>query len=615
MCGFAAFFSEGRDFRNDFLDHVERDLFHRGPDSGGRYVEKGIALVFRRLSIHDLSDKASQPMTDKNHRATIVFNGEIYNFLDLRKKLQSKGVTFITNGDTEVLLQGYLLWGEKVLDQIEGMFTFVIVDHERKEVLVARDPFGIKPLYMTCLNGVIAFSSEMKSLRRVVGTSVNHASLSELLTFGWASGRLSNLDNIEKVLGGELIKFSLIDQIIKRRMYCDTLDTLKPDYSINEKNVIDIVGDALHRSIKQHTTSDVGYTMQLSGGVDSSLIAAILSKGVTGNHIHAYGARIKDYVGDEKVYRDMVCNRYNINQHEVNLSNADFADNFEKAVSHMEGPVPHLGCVFLMLTSFQAKKSSKVMLTGEGADEMFGGYQRYQLWKKIFMQEKLSKLIPLGLLPSTQPFLGIKKLKNKDAVVYSSVYKNLENDYKYFPDLIPRSGYRNDISSKYDDFRSRLLAVDQKTYMESLLMRQDKMSMAASVESRTPFVHYPLAKIINTIPNHVRIPGKVTKPILKKFSEKYLPHDLIYRRKNGLLLPYNDWLKDETGLGRFLDLIASNDCRLADYAADKNVLPAVVREFKNNNIGIIPSMVHLVNIELWLRSLNDGIREGDMFVN
>ena len=425
MCGFSAFFSKNRIFSDDFLDSVERDLFHRGPDSGGRYVENGVALIFRRLSIHVLSNNANQPMVDKNNKATIVFNGEIYNFLELRKILQSKGIVFVTNSDTEVLLQGYLFWGEKVLDKIEGMFAFVIVDHEKKEVLAARDPFGIKPLYISYLNDVLAFSSEIKSLRRVVGTSVNQTSLSELLTFGWASGKLSNLDNIEKVLGGELIKFSLIDQRISRRMYCDTLDTLKPDYSINENNVIDIVGDALHRSIRQHTTSDVGYTMQLSGGVDSSLITAILSKEMNSNHVHAYGARIKDYVGDEKVYRDMVCNRYNINQHEVDLSNIDFANNFEKAVGHMEGPLPHLGCVLLMLVSFQAKRTSKVMLTGEGADEMFGGYERYQLWKKISLQEKLSKLIPLNLMPSIQPFLGVKRLKDKNAVVYSSVYKNL----------------------------------------------------------------------------------------------------------------------------------------------------------------------------------------------
>ena len=255
------------------------------------------------------------------------------------------------------------------------------------------------------------------------------------------------------------------------------------------------------------------------------------------------------------------------------------------------------------------------MLTGEGADEMFGGYKRYELWRKTSLQEKLSRVIPSALLPNIKPFLGIKKIKNKDAIVYSSVYKNLKYENKCFPSLEYKSGYRNKVSNRYDDFRSRLLAVDQRVYMESLLMRQDKMSMAASVEARTPFVHYPLAKVINSIPHHIRIPGNITKPILKNFSEKYLPSDLIYRRKNGLTLPYNEWLKDRLGLGRFIETIASNDSHLGNYASNKNVLHGVVENFKKNNTYIIPSMINLINIELWLRSLDDGIRKENVFID
>jgi len=601
MCGFAALIEPGRRFPEALLAKLERDLHHRGPDSRGVFTEPGLALVFRRLAILDPTPGADQPMTDPSGRFTLVYNGEIYNYRAIRKALADAGVTLRTDGDTEAILLGYAQWGEGVLDRLEGMYAFAIFDREKNALVAARDPFGIKPLYLARHGRFIGLASEMRPLQRIVPAEPDPAALAELLTFNWAAGRLSNFKHIERVPGGTVVTVALADGAVSERRFCDPLDTFETDNSIDAAEAEARAGEAIEASVSAHLASDVGYTVQLSGGVDSSLVTALASARTPGR-LQTYGVALDDPAHDEGKWRRRVIERYPVDHHEIAMSGADFAEALPRAVRHMEGPSPHLGCVMLMRLCDEIAKTSKVVLTGEGADELFGGYSRYGDWKKLAWQERLGRVLPAGLLPARPPFLGIRRMAGKDAAAYGSITQNFTAMHRAFPELVPAPGGREAASARFADFRDRLHAVDQTCYLESLLMRQDKMAMAASVEARVPFVHLPLARIVNAIPRAIVTPGGTTKPLLKKIAAPYLPHDLLHRRKVGLTLPVQDWLRDGQGLGRYLDDLTAPNARLAAFAEPK-ALKAAVEAFRKGTPQDAPNVMRLVNVECWLRSL------------
>ncbi len=604
MCGLAALIEPGRRFSKALLGVIDKDLHHRGPDSGGMLSESGVAMVFRRLAILDPTPGSDQPMTDPSGRYTLVFNGEIYNYRAVRKALTDAGVTLRTDGDSEAILQGYARWGEAVLDRLEGMYAFVLLDREKNCLIAARDPFGIKPLYLARHGAFVGLASEMRPLLRLVPAEPDPAAIAEHLTFNWAAGRLSNLRGIERVPGGAIVTVSLEDGHVTERRFCDPLDTLAPDNTITAARAEELAATAIESSVTAHLASDVGYSVQLSGGVDSSLITALAS-GRTGGRLASFGINLGDYVYDESAYRAQVIARYDVDHHEIPMTGRDFADALPRAVRHMEGPSPHMGCVLLMLLCDEIAKSNKVVLTGEGADEFFGGYSRYATWRKLAWQERLGRIAPKTLLPARPPFLGLRRMAGRDAAVYGSITHDFLPMHESFPDLIPAPGAREAASARFGDFRARLHAVDQTNYLESLLMRQDKMAMAASVEARVPFVHLPLARIVNAIPRAITTPGKVTKPLLKKIAERYLPYDLLHRRKVGLNLPVGEWLGDEAGMGRYLDDLTAPDCRLAAYT-DRAKLRDVVARFRAGARAGQPDLVRLVNVECWLRSIPAG---------
>lgn len=605
MCGFAAFFRPGYEWDNAFLHSVGRDLFHRGPDSEGITSEPGAALVFRRLAIMDPEVRSDQPMSDDEGLHTLVFNGEIYNHVALRAELESSGERFVTGSDTEVILRGYRQWGEGILDRLEGMYAFALVDRRKGKALVARDPFGIKPLYMIRVGDTIAFASEMRCLTRLESPRIDEAALAELLTFGWAAGSMSNLQGIERVIGGTCYRIDLSTGAVTQRCFTDVTALFDDVQPMATGEAEERISEALEQSVRQHLMSDVGYALQLSGGVDSSVVAAIAG-GNTDWSIASYSVDIGDHPLNEKPWRNEVVDRYGLEHHELPLGGREYADAFESAVWHMEGPVPHLGCVMIRLVCRAVRDNTKVVLTGEGADEMFGGYERYSLWKRLRIQEALGRWIPPGMLPNRPPFLGVRRGQGVDGPSYASVYADFKLLNRLFPSLVPRPGYRERISARHRDYVTRIFAVDQTCYLESLLVRQDKMAMAESVEARVPFVHLPLARLLNSVPRSVMSPGGITKPLLKKAGEKFLSKELLYRRKNGLLMPYGEWLRDEQGLGRFLNLLEGPDCRLAAYAG-KGVLKRIVDKVRR---GVADAetrfAMRLVNMELWLRTY-DGL--------
>ena len=604
MCGLAAYFEKDEFFSDVLIEQADKDLFHRGPDAGGSIIKKGFALVHRRLSIIDTSVSANQPMHSRDDTVSLVFNGEIYNYLALKEELISLGVSFTTSSDTEVVLEGYKFWGEDLFFKLEGMFGLVIVDEKLGIAIAARDHLGIKPLYMRKTNGPIGFASEIRPLMRLGRVSVDTAALGELLEFGWAAGTKSNLNEIELIDPGTYKKLSLNDGTIKSVQYFNILDTFSNQNQHQSfEQVTNEVEAMIEESVTDHLMSDVGFAVQLSGGVDSSLITSIVSKKMSNcGPLNSFGVDLGDYENDEKVYRREVTKSCVLNHHEVKMDGVTFANALPRAIRHMEGPVPHGGCVMLMSLCDEIKKTHKVVLAGEGADEFFGGYQRYSNWRKSEWQERIGKVIPASILPNVSPFKTIKKYNGKDIAVQSSVYVDNQVLQKIFPSLLPSSSHRQIVSSKFKDFRTRLFAIDQTAYLQSLLVRQDKMSMAASVETRVPFTHLPLAKLVNGISHNIRVPGEITKPILKKIALKHFSEKFVNRRKNGLLLPYEKWCDDPKALGRYLNLLTDSDSKLAAFS-EGNSLKKTVDRFRSGSKPERRHMMKLINIELWLREL------------
>ncbi len=602
MCGFAALFQARRLFPGALLDEMARDLLHRGPDSGGRLVEPGLALVFRRLSILDPRPVSDQPMRDPSGRYILIFNGEIYNFRRLRAMLESRGVSFHTGGDTEVLLQSLITWGDEALDRLEGMFAFVLVDTVVGTVLAARDPFGIKPLYLARQGDLVAFASEMRPLTRLVGAEPDPAALAELLVFRFAAGRLSNLKRIERVPGGHVVRLSLRDGRLTERRFCDPCAELHvPDSKLDDAEAEKHAATALRGSIIDHLQSDVGFCVQLSGGVDSSLVSAWSSRELN-KPVRSFGINLAPSRNDESPWRRMVVDKFSLDHHEVHLTGRDYADALPDAIKHMEGPTAHTGCVLLMLLCREIAKHNKVVLTGEGADEFFGGYKRYGQWRELMRKGLLASLVPAPLWPLLDRWRDYRRFAGRDAAIYSTVQGDYLATQESFAGLIPAAGARGQVVNEFHDFRSRLFAVDQNCYLDSLLLRQDKLAMASSLEARVPFVHLPLGRVLNRIPHDLRAPGGETKPLLKKIAAHELPHDLVYRRKIGLTIPSNDWLTDDTALGRYLPLLTDADSRLAAFG-DRARLRRAVESFRKGVRNRLPPLDHLVGLELWLRSL------------
>ncbi len=601
MCGFAALIEPGRTFDPSLLDSIDRDLFHRGPDSGGRQSRPGFALVFRRLAIIDPEAGSDQPMVSADGMQAIVFNGEIFNFRDLRRQLEERGVKFRTTGDTEVILEGYRVWGQEVANKLEGMFAFVIVDRKSNELFAARDPFGIKPLYMLQKRNLVGFASEMRPLSHLLPPEPDQQALSELVTFGWAAGNLSNLKNIELVEGGTTVSLSLSGGALKRRRFIDPLSSIEADNSITKQDAYELAYSTLQKSVVDHLVSDVGYAIELSGGVDSSLIAALASQAAD-RRLSSYSVNLGDFKHDERIYREMVVSRYPLDHHEIRMTGRDFADSLPRAIRHLEGPSAHAGCIFLMRLCDKLRQETKVVLTGEGADEFFGGYQRYELWRANSRKARFGNLLPARYWPDRWPFKGIKKIAGRDAGVFASVYNDPAQRESLFPELIYSGGARDRTSNRFSSFIDKIFAVDQSAYLQSLLMRQDKLSMAASVEARVPFTHWPLARVLNKIPRSILAPGGTTKPLLKQIAVNHLPNDLVYRRKIGLLLPIDEWLRDEKALKPFVEDLRNPNSPIHDYI-NRPVLNSTIDKFYAGNAGLSRDLFRTIGINVWLQSL------------
>lgn len=562
MCGICGILNYNGQDTGEVIKKMTGMMAHRGPDDEGTWHNHIIALGQRRLSIIDLSEAGHQPMWTNDKRYVIVFNGEIYNFPELKKQLQNEGILFLSNTDTEVILYLYRKYKSDTPKHLNGIFAFAIYDTIDNELFVARDHFGVKPLYYFYRDGIFAFASEIKSLLQVPGFSpvLNLPALDSLLTFRHVPSPDTLFNGIFKLppASGLLVK-----QNVDITIECYWDYTPQIQYKRTEKDTIDQLRLMYEEAVKRQMISDAPVGLSLSGGVDSGVLMALMSR-FSGGPVKAFTVGFEDgerYNEIEKARQ--TAKMFGADFYPYMIGTNDYIDFFEKYIWHLEEPMGNESAAAYYFVAREAGKQVKVLLNGQGIDETMAGYDRYlaaaygKYYRMIpaIVRNWIVKPLALQLkgreqLKRSVLSLGINDEKERLRHIYAILPGTLKNEL-YHPEFI------KELKKKEDDYFSqyyqrtghlseleKMLYIDTRTSLpDNLLLCEDKMAMASSVEARVPFLDVPLAEFIETIPGSLKIKGLNGKYIHKKAVEKWLPSHKIYHKKIGFDIPMDLWLK------------------------------------------------------------------------
>lgn len=630
MCGICGIFLAERDARveRERLAAMNDQIIHRGPDDGGLFVEGHVGLAMRRLSIVDLKT-GHQPLSNEDENVWIVFNGEIYNHQQLRSELQQAGHRYRTKSDTESIVHLYEQYGRDCVQHMRGMFAFAIWDRPRRKLFVARDRLGIKPLYYRYENGVFLFGSEIKTLLAYPGVkpAFNEPALAEYLAFGYLSGEESLFAGIKKLLPGHTLELDEAGNI-SIQPYWD-LSGAADSASQPRRHYVQRYRELLEECVESHLMSDVPLGVFLSGGLDSSAIAALTAKRVR-EPIETFSVGYGEEAFSELPYARQVAAHIGSKHHEVHLSRQEFFDSLPRLIWHEDEPIVWPSSVSLYYVARLARERVTVVLTGEGSDETLAGYTRYAWtlknagWDKTYrsltpaaVRSLVRRVIGSGTLPA-----GLRrKLEHtflvRDGSSWPSFY--FDNFYSAFSAqeqdelLSPAAkaaardsyaGCMQHWEHSSGDLLHRLLYTDIKTYLVELLMKQDQMSMAASIESRVPFLDHVLVEFTASIPAEHAIQGLAGKRILKEAVEDLLPHDIIYRKKMGFPTPWAYWLAGPQLNDLEKMLLSPRTLERGLFQAE--ALKKLFVEHRSNRRDNGNRIWRLLNLELWMRVFLDG---------
>jgi len=603
MCGF--FFSTRKsEIKTEkFAKRIGRLLYKRGPDDQIVVNNDAGKFIFSRLSIIDVSKRSSQPMSINDKNLTIMNNGEIYNYLELKKDFL-KDESFDSDGDTEVFIKLWQKYGINSLKKLRGMYAFLIYDKSEEKIYFGRDPLGIKPLFFISEGNDLIVSSETKVLRGIGFSTFEKKSLQEILMFGSTGDDRTGIKSIYRCIPGITYIFDLKSRKLSKN-YLNLQDKKKDNQRIRDpQQLSDYVEEELKKSVELHLRSDVGYSIQLSGGVDSSLITALATL-QTQKSQKTFGLDIKDSPQNEKWARELVVKRYNCDHKEVLITSKIYAEYFEKTIKALDSPIIHTGSPPLLKLYEHMKSHSKVAITGEGADEAFMGYSRYReanRYKKIGL---LAKLLPDYLIKLTKYHEALKFTKSRDPIFFMSIYSNTTSIMDIFPSIFKNQFFKNPRSIKQSllSTQDKINSYDRKYYLQTLLHRQDLISMESSVECRTPFADSRIFSISKNLPAYLKVDRFETKKLLKKIAEKYLDHQIIYRKKIGLNIPLEKWLKEEELFIAKLQFLKSKNSFLSEYA-DNYKLSKYVDGFLEGKYTLKDvDLFKLLCIEEWLQLL------------
>jgi asparagine synthase (glutamine-hydrolysing) len=550
LCGFTGHIENGDTILQNMMDKI----IHRGPDSDGRYIGPTMRLGYRRLSIIDL-EGGDQPMYNEDGTLALVFNGEIYNYQSLREELISLGHVFTTRCDTEVILHGYEEYGEKILDRLRGMFAFLIYDIPKDAVFAARDPFGIKPFYYAIAGGQLIFASEIKAILQhpAILKKVNEKALENYLTFQYSVLPETFFQGIYKLMPAHYLRFVNGQLDITRYWQA----AFKPEADKPLETAVNEINGVMADSINMHKVSDVEVGAFLSGGVDSSYIVSRFN----GDKTFTVGFDYEKY--SEIEYARQLSDKVGIGNYNKTITTGEYWDILPKVQYHMDEPLADASAVALYFVSNVAARHVKVALSGEGADEFFGGYNIYKepLDLQILtalppalrkLLGKLASLIPFAVKGKSFFIRGSKNVEERfigNANIFSRQERQalLKNPGEPAPAQLTRPFY--DQVKHLDDI-TKMQFIDIHFWLVGdILLKADKMSMANSLEVRVPFLDKEVFRVASTIPTPLRVNKNATKYAFRLAARAHMPEETSQRKKLGFPVPIRIWLRDEKYYG------------------------------------------------------------------
>ena len=567
MCGICGFNWDNK----NLIIKINKALRHRGPDDSGYYINDNISIGHSRLSIIDLSEKGKQPIHNENNSIWIVFNGEIYNYKEIKVELEKKGHAFYTNTDTEVIIHAYEEYGYACLNLLNGQFAFCIYDQDKEELFLARDRFGIKPLYYFIKDGTFIFASELKAiLQYKIKREINRKALNQLFTYRYTIAPYTILKHIFKLNPSHYLKFNLkTNQISIKRYFTLNINNKQP-YSL--KNIPSKLFELINDSVKLRMIADVPVCSFLSGGLDSSIITGLATK---------YNSKINTFsvgfeTSSELKYAKIVSDYFNTIHHQLIITNEDFLNNIDKMIYYMDEPIGDAAFFPTMLISELVSRQFKVVLAGEGADEIFGGYDKY---KMFYYGKKLSKIIPkmnyrYDILKRISKY---SELTDREGYIETiRVFDSEESNKMNLKPVILKKYWNNNGNTF-----QKMQFFDINTVLpEDFFMKADKMSSAYGLEERVPYMDHRIVSFGLNLPTHLKLFGWNEKYLLKKSFSKFLPKTIIKREKRGYNAPMGDWFKNVLRY-RFIDLINEKNHHLYKKDFAKSIFTKVINSNYN----------------------------------
>ena len=621
MCGICGKMFIKGDLRVDpaLIERMSTVMSHRGPDDYGVYISRKIGLGHRRLSIIDLQT-GKQPLSNERENIWVVFNGEIYNYRELRKELAAKGHSFKTHTDTEVIVHLYEEHGEGFVSRLRGMFAIALWDETTETLVLARDRVGIKPLYYHRTGDCVTFGSEIKAILadRTVPRNVDPHGIHSLLCYYYIPGEDTLLQGIKKLLPGHYLVVK--DGKCIDKEYWDLSFAKTRDHRTLEEAEQELV-EVLRKSVRDHMISDVPVGFLLSGGVDST---ALLSFAVeeTDKEISTFTIGFQNgRFADERTYAALAAKTFGTKHYDMTIGADEFADFLPKYVWHMEEPVCEPPAVALYYVSRLAKDHVKVLLSGEGGDEAFAGYPNYRnlVWLERIksISGPLNPLVGrvVSLLAGSGPFNRFGKYGPLFTMDFGNYYYSRTSSPQAFmnrnAESFQTAGFNAGTNTNNaHDFRGillrntgnnelldRMLYIDTKTWLpDDLLIKADKITMANSIELRVPLLDHVVLEYAASLPAAFKLRGLTTKYILKKAFEGRVPREILYRKKTGFPVPYGQWMSNELN-GYVRDVLLDRKAAARGYFR-----PEAVSRMLDNGCGPMSyakEIFLLVVLELW----------------
>ena len=620
MCGIAGVIAaRGTGVERELIEKMTRAMSHRGPDGEGYFVREHVALGHRRLSIIDIGG-GDQPIYNEDNSVVVVYNGEIFNFKEVRTDLETKGHVFRTHSDTEVIVHAYEEYGEQCPNHFRGMFAFAIYDIPRDRLLLGRDRLGIKPLYYHLDGSSLLFASEIKPILHALGgkPGVDTGMIDFYMSLGYVPGERTLFLGINRLMPGHTLSFARDTHSFRRYWDIATLPML--DMSFNEAQ--EQLEHLLLESVRLRLMSEVPLGAFLSGGLDSSAIVACMSTMIN-EPVKTFSVGYSDDpASSELEYARIIAKAFKTEHHEFILESGDFFDSLDLMLEHMEEPVVESAAVALYQLSKLAREHVTVILSGEGGDEILAGYPLYKIMPKVNRLHAFSQFVP----DAVRAWIGRNLMESEKAAKYwdwagtplSQRYRGISNDVTdtlkqrmYQPAFYAQVGttvgnyFEKLFGTLVDgsDLR-RMTYVDLKTWLpDDLLLKADKMTMACSLELRVPMLDHHLLEFSTALPDKFRRNGGQGKFLLKKLMERYLPNEIIYRPKKGFPVPIAVWFKGPL-FDRVRDILLDTRTLARGYFRPE-YLNHVLERHRSGAEDLSRRIFSLLALELWHRKYID----------